>query len=105
VAAPIYTRSIQRAKEAVLRDQLFTMRQLIDEYTLDKQQAPQSLEDLVTEGYLRLLPRDPFTNSSSTWKVDMEDAMRSADQTQPGIFDVHSGSEKSGLDGTAYSSW
>ena len=105
VAAPIYTRSVIRAKEAVLRDQLFTLRQLIDEYTLDKQQAPQSLDDLVNEGYLRGLPKDPFTNSSSTWKTEMEDAMRSADQTQPGIIDVHSGSDKKALDGTDYSSW
>ena len=105
VAAPIYRNSIIRAKEAVLRDQLFTMRQLIDEYTLDKQQAPQSLQDLVSEGYLREIPRDPFTNSNTTWKTDMEEALRSADQTQPGIIDVHSGSAKISLEGTPYSSW
>jgi general secretion pathway protein G len=78
---------------------------LIDEYTLDKQQAPQSLDDLVTEGYLRELPRDPFTNSSTTWKTEMEDTLQSADQTQPGIVDVHSGSEKMSLEGTAYNTW
>lgn len=105
IAVPMYTRSITRAKEAVLRDQLFTMRQLIDEYTLDKQAAPQSLDDLVSEGYLREIPKDPFTNNNTAWKVQMEDAMKSADQTQPGIVDVHSGSDKTGLDGTAYSSW
>ncbi len=105
VAAPIYRTSVIRAREAVLRDQLFTLRQLIDEYTLDKQQAPQSLDDLVSEGYLRELPRDPFTNSSTTWKTVMEDTLKSADQTQPGIVDVHSGSEKTSLDGKAYSSW
>ena len=105
IAAPMYTRSIIRAKEAVLHDQLFTLRQLIDEYTLDKQQAPQSLDDLVSEGYLRELPKDPFTNSKTTWKTDMEDALKSADQTQPGIVDVHSGSDKTSMDGTAYSSW
>jgi general secretion pathway protein G len=105
LAAPIYTRSVTRAREAVLRDQLFTMRQLIDEYTLDKLQAPQSLDDLVTEGYLRELPKDPFTNSNTTWKTEQEDSLKSADQTAPGIINVHSGSEKTGLDGTAYSSW
>ncbi len=105
VAAPIYRTSVIRAKEAVLRDQLFTMRQLIDEYTLDKQQAPQSLQDLATEGYLREMPRDPFTNSNTTWKVEMEDTLKSPDQTQPGIIDVHSGSDKISLDGTPYSSW
>jgi general secretion pathway protein G len=105
IAVPMYTRSVTRAKEAVLRDQLFTMRQLIDEYTLDKQAAPQTLDDLVSEGYLRELPKDPFTVSNSTWKVQMEDAMKSADQTQPGIVDVHSGSDRTGLDGSAYSTW
>lgn len=105
VAAPIYRTAVIRAKEAVLRDQLFTMRQLIDEYTLDKQQAPQSLEDLVSEGYLREIPRDPLTGSNTTWKVDMEEALKSADQTQPGIIDVHSGSDKTSLEGTPYSSW
>jgi general secretion pathway protein G len=104
-AAPIYTRSIIRAKEAVLRDQLFTLRQLIDEYTLDKQQAPQSLEDLLNEGYLREIPRDPFTNSNSTWQTVMEDSLKAADQTQPGIIDVHSGSEKVSLEGTPYNTW
>ena len=105
VAAPIYTRSIIRAREAVLRDQLFTLRQLIDEYTLDKQQAPQSLDDLVTEGYLRDIPKDPITNSKTTWKTDMEDTLKSADQTQPGIIDVHSGSDRMSLDNTPYSTW
>lgn len=105
VAVPIYSRSVTRAKEAVLKEQLFTLRQLIDEYTLDKQQAPQSLEDLVTEGYLRELPRDPFTGSNTTWQVEMEEALRSADQTQPGIIDVRSGSEKVSLEGTAYNTW
>lgn len=105
VAVPVYTRSVTRAKEAVLRDQLFTLRQLIDEYTLDKQAAPQSLEDLVTEGYLRELPRDPFTNSSTTWKTEMEETLMSADQTQPGIINVRSGSEKTSLEGTAYNTW
>ena len=105
LAAPIYTRSVTRAKEAVLRDQLFTLRQLIDEYTLDKQAAPQSLDDLVAEGYLRDLPKDPFTSSTTTWPTEMEDAMRSADQTQPGIINVHSGSDKVGLDNTPYNTW
>lgn len=105
VAVPVYSRSVTRAKEAVLRDQLFTLRQLIDEYTLDKQAAPQSLEDLVSEGYLRELPRDPFTNSSTTWQTEMEDTLMSADQTQPGIINVRSGSEKMSLEGTAYNTW
>jgi general secretion pathway protein G len=105
IGVPIYTRSIVRAKEAVLHDQLFTMRQLIDEYTMDKQQAPQSLDDLVTEGYLRELPKDPLTNSKSSWKVDMEDTLKAADQTQPGVVDVHSGATGTSLEGSAYSTW
>jgi len=105
VALPSYTRSIQRAKESVLHDQLFTMRELIDEYTMDKQQAPQSLDDLVSDGYLREIPKDPMTNSRSSWRVDQEDTLRAADQTQPGIVDVHSGATGTSLEGSAYSSW
>ena len=105
IGVPSYTRALLRAREAVLRDQLFTMRQLIDEYTMDKLQAPQSLDDLVTDGYLRELPKDPFTNSKTTWKTDTEDTMRAADQTQPGIVDVHSGATGTAMDGSAYASW
>lgn len=105
LAIPIYQRSILRAKEAVLHNNLFTIRQVIDEYTYDKQKAPQSLQDLVQEGYLREVPIDPMTDSNTTWRIVMEDAMQSVDQTEPGIFDVHSGSDKSGLDGTPYADW
>jgi general secretion pathway protein G len=105
IAVPIYTKSIIRAREAVLHDQLFTMRQMIDEHTMDKQQAPQSLDDLVSEGYMRTIPQDPITNSKSSWKVDMEDTLKAADQTQPGVVDVHSGATGTSLEGTAYSSW
>ena len=105
LAAPIYRTSIIRAKEAVLRNNLFTMRQLIDEYTLDKQKAPQSLEDLVSEGYLRLIPRDPFTRSNTTWQEEMEDTLMAVDQTEPGIVDVRSGSEHVSLEGTPYNTW
>lgn len=105
VAAPIYRNSVIRAREAVLRDNLFTLRQLIDAYTLDKQKAPQSLEDLVSGGYLRELPRDPFTNSNTTWQVVMEDTLQAADQTAPGIIDVHSGSDRISLEGAPYNTW
>src|SRR5271154_6539793 len=102
VAVPIYTRSIQRSKESVLRSNLYTLRTVIDEYTYDKQKAPQSLQDLVTEGYLREVPKDPMTDSNTTWRLVMEDAVQSVNQNEPGIFDVHSGSDKIGLDGTPY---
>lgn len=105
LAIPIYQKSIMRSKETVLRNNLFTIRTVIDEYTYDKQKAPQALQDLVQEGYLREVPKDPMTDSSTTWRIVMEDAMQSVDQTEPGIFDVHSGSDKMGLDGTPYADW
>ena len=105
IAVPIYTRSITRAKESVLRNNLFTLRTVIDEYTYDKQKAPQNLQDLVSEGYLRQIPVDPMTGSADSWKVIMEDAQNSVSQTEPGIFDVRSGSDKTSLEGTPYSDW
>ena len=105
VAAPIYRNSIIRAKEAVLRDNLFTLRQLIDEYTLDKQKAPQELEDLVSADYLREIPRDPFTGNNAAWEVVMEDTLMAVDQTEPGIVDVRSGSSHVSLEGTLYNTW
>lgn len=105
VAVPIYQRSIVRAKESVLKNNLFTLRTLIDEYTFDKQKAPQTLEDLVREGYLRQIPIDPMTGSNQTWRIIMEDAMASVNQTEPGIFDVRSGSDQISLEGTPYSEW
>ncbi len=105
VAAPIYRTSVIRAREAVLRDNLFTMRQLIDEYTLDKQKAPQSLDELVSGGYLREVPSDPFTRTNTTWQTVTEDALQAVDQTAPGIIDVKSGSDRVSLDGTPYNTW
>jgi general secretion pathway protein G len=105
VAAPMYQQQIIHAREAVLREDLFTLRQGIDQFTLDKQRAPQSLDELVQAGYLKVLPKDPMTNSTDSWQTVQEDVMMSVDQTQPGITDVHSGSNATALDGTAYSSW
>jgi general secretion pathway protein G len=105
IAAPIYKTSILHAREAVLRDDLFTMRSLISQYTLDKQKAPQSLEDLVSAGYIKLIPRDPFTGSNDSWAVDQEDTLLSVDQQEPGIIDVHSGSSQTSSEGTAYNTW
>jgi general secretion pathway protein G len=105
IAVPFYQKSIMRSKESVLRNNLFTMRTVIDEYTFDKQKAPQTLQDLVTEGYLRAIPVDPMTGNDSSWKVIMEDAVSSVNQTEPGIFDVASGSDKTSLEGTPYSEW
>ncbi len=105
IAVPLYQRSITRAKESVLKNNLFSLRNVIDEYTFDKQKAPQSLQDLVTEGYLRQVPVDPITGSADSWKIIMEDAMTSVNQTEPGIFDVRSGSDKVSLEGTRYNEW
>jgi general secretion pathway protein G len=105
VAIPRYQASILRARETVLRDDLYTLRSVIDEFTLDKQKAPQSLQDLVDSGYLKTLPMDPFTNSRETWVPITDDSIMSPDQSQPGIVDVHSGSDQKSSEGSAYSSW
>ncbi|MFZ3213711.1 MAG: prepilin-type N-terminal cleavage/methylation domain-containing protein [Terriglobales bacterium] len=105
ISIPIYTNSVIHSKEAVLKDDLFTMRSVIDQYTLDKQKAPQSLEDLVSAGYLRSVPKDPLTGSSDTWVTTTDDTLMDPSQTQPGITDVHSGSNGVSTEGTAYSSW
>jgi general secretion pathway protein G len=105
VAIPRYQASILRARETVLRDDLYTLRSVIDQYTLDKQKAPQSLQDLVDSGYLKTLPLDPFTNSRESWVPATDDSIMSPDQSQPGIIDVHSGSDQKSSEGTAYSAW
>lgn len=105
VSVPIYQRTVLHARETVLKDDLFQMRQLIDQYTLDKQQAPQSLDDLVSAGYLRALPLDPMTNATTTWQPVTENSLMSADQQEPGIIDVHSGSDATSLEGTPYNTW
>lgn len=107
MVTPTYHIAIVRAREATLRDDLYTMRNLIDQYTLDKERPPAALQDLVDDGYLRGgLPVDPFTQSNETWRVDLEDVPLSPTQTVSGIVDVHSGSDEISSDGTtAYSSW
>jgi general secretion pathway protein G len=105
IAVPVYQKAIVRSKETVLKNNLFTLRTVIDEYTYDKGKAPQSLQDLVSAGYLRQVPMDPMTDSNSTWQVIMEDALTSVNQTEPGIFDVRSGSNKTSLEGTTYNEW
>ena len=105
IAVPMYQQSLIRAKEAVLRQDLKTLRDQIDNYTMDKQKAPQSLQDLVDAGYLRIIPKDPFTGTADTWQVETSDTLQSLDQTESGISDVHSGATGTGSDGTAYSTW
>ncbi len=105
IAIPSYLASIRAAKEAVLKEDLHVLRQAIDSYTADKEKAPQALDDLVQAGYLKTLPVDPMTHVSSTWVTATDDSLQNLDQTEPGINDVHSGSEQVGGDGQPYSSW
>ena len=102
---PVYKIHILHANEAVLKEDLYHMRTAIDQYTQDKNKAPQALGDLVTAGYLHSIPKDPFTHSAETWQVVQEDVMESVDQTAPGISDVKSGSSLVSSEGTTYSTW
>ena len=105
VAIPIFSASIKSAKEAALKEDLHVLRDAIDSYTMDKNKAPQSLDDLVQNGYLKVIPEDPMTHSRETWVTASDDTYADLDQTEPGVNDVHSGSEEQGSDGQPYSTW
>ncbi len=105
IAIPAYTSNIRNAREAVLKADLYEMRRAIDSFTVDKQKAPQSLDDLIQGGYLKSIPKDPFTLRTDTWITAQDDTLQSIDQTESGINDVHSGSQLTGSDGTSYSTW
>jgi general secretion pathway protein G len=105
IAIPSFISSIRNAKEAVLKEDLHVLRNAIDSYTMDKNKAPQSLDELVQTGYLKTIPKDPMTHSSETWVTATDDTLQSIDQTDPGVNDVHSGSEEASSDGQPYSTW
>ena len=105
LAIPNFKAAIKSAREAVLKEDLRIMRTAIDSYTMDKQKAPQSLDDLVQDGYLKVIPKDPMTDSRESWVTDVSDSLHTLDQTDPGIDDVHSGSQETGSDGQPYSTW
>ena len=107
IATPIFRTVMVRAREAVLKDHLYTMRALIDQFTKDNARAPYRLDELVEKGYPSAdgLPTDPFTGSNESWQEVMEDKPLSPSQTSLGIVDVHSGSDDLALDGSPYSSW
>ena len=105
VAIPNSQQSVLHARESVLRQDLRVIRDAIDQYTLDKQKAPQALQDLVAANYLKEIPEDPMTGSRDTWEPVQEDTLMAVDQQEPGIDDVHSGSDKTATDGTAYNTW
>lgn len=104
VAIPAYNRTIIQARESVLRSNLSTLRNVISQYTLDKQKAPQSLDDLVQAHYVREVPIDPMTRQAD-WTTEQEDVMEAVDQQEPGISNVHSASPGTAIDGTAYNTW
>lgn len=105
IAVPSYLTSMRAAKEAVLKEDLHVMRNAIDSYTMDKEKAPQSLDDLVQAGYLKSIPTDPMTHATDTWVTSTSDTYESVDESEPGIDDVHSGSQEVGLNGQMYSTW
>lgn len=100
-----YRNSVIRAQEATLKEDLFRMREAIDQYYADRNKYPSALDDLVSEGYLRTIPTDPFTNSKDTWQAINAEANVNDTTAQPGIYDVKSGSEETSLEGTKYSEW
>lgn len=101
IAVPFYSSALVRARESVLRSNLMTIRSVIDQYTYDKEEPPQSLDDLVNEGYLREVPIDPITNSRDTWELIVEVGPTG----ESGLFDVRSGSDGTSLAGTPYNEW
>jgi general secretion pathway protein G len=108
IAIPVYRLHLVHANEAVLKEDLHTIRDSIEQYTQDKNKAPASLDELVSSGYLHLIPKDPFTNSNQTWEPvfeDSNDTIGQIGQTEIGIMNVHSGSKEVGSDGTAYNTW
>jgi general secretion pathway protein G len=100
-----YRQSIVRASEAALKEDLFRMRDAIDQYYADKNQYPSTLEALVTDGYLRQIPQDPFTKSESSWQQIPAEPDPNNPSAEPGVYDVKSGSEANALDGTRYADW
>jgi len=105
IAVPAFVANVKAAKEAVLREDLQIMRQAIGSYTVDKQKAPQTLDDLVQAGYLKVVPKDPITRETD-WITAQSDTLASIDQTDSGgIDDVHSAAQGIGMDGTSYSTW
>ena len=101
----LYTNSITKANEAALLQDLTVMRRAIDDYYADKNKYPASIETLVEEKYLRAVPRDPFTQSSDTWQIELSDPEPGNPSAEPGVFDVKSGSDRVGINGTPYAEW
>ena len=104
IALPMYTNAITRSKEARFKNNLAVLNNVVQQYSLDKRKAPQQLEDLVQEGYLKAIPED-ITGSNATWATEQEEPEKAFNADQTGIASVHSGSSETGTDGRPYSSW
>jgi general secretion pathway protein G len=100
-----YRNSVTQSKEAVLKTDLFRMRDAIDQYYADKGKYPSSLDSLVSEGYMRKIPEDPFTGTTDSWQTTPAEPDPANPTAEPGIYDVKSGAQGTGLDGTAYTEW
>ena len=105
IAMVQYRQSVQFAKESVLKDDLFKLRDAIDQYYADKNQYPPSLDDLVSAGYIRAMPKDPITNSTSTWQAVPAEPDPSNPSVAPGVYDVKSGADLAAMDGSRYADW
>lgn len=105
IALTNYHNAVIRSKEAVLKEDLFRLRDVIDQYYSDKGKFPASLDALVSEGYLRSIPNDPFTNSNTTWQTVTAEVEAADPNAEPGIWDLHSGSDQTALDGSKYAEW
>jgi general secretion pathway protein G len=105
IGLALYGNSVTRAKESVLKEDLFRMRDAIDQYYADKGKYPATLDELVSEKYLRSLPVDPFTNSADTWRTILSEPDPTNASASPGVYDVRSGSDQKALDGTNYADW
>lgn len=105
IGLTLYGNSVTRAKESVLKEDLFRMRDAIDQYYADKGKYPATIQDLVSDKYLRSIPADPFTNSADTWREIPSEPDPQNPTAQPGVYDVRSGSDQTALDGTKYADW
>jgi general secretion pathway protein G len=105
ISMVMYANSVQRGREAVLKENLFRMRDAIDQYYADKGKYPETLEDLVSAGYLRRVPVDPITDSAETWQLVQAEPDPNDLTAEPGVYDVKSGSEGTALDGSKYADW
>ena len=105
IGVSTYTTSVRRAKEAVLSEDLFRLRDAIDQYNADKGVYPPDLSALVTDGYMRQIPKDPITQSTETWQIVMSDPDPASPDATPGVYNVTSGAEGTGMDGRPYAEW